>query len=103
MHFIFLPLPLLPSTQSSRTLFLLSPSADDKPQFAFSFADLPDDTKKDEEPKVKKVEYTKKEFQTILNLQDSNEWLEGLRSDMVHPWWQRLWDNHLNKTRDRRV
>jgi hypothetical protein len=35
--------------------------ANDDPQFAFNFADIPDDTRKDEGPKVKRVEWTKKE------------------------------------------
>ncbi|GIJ83307.1 hypothetical protein Asppvi_002126 [Aspergillus pseudoviridinutans] len=57
-------------------------STNDDPQFAFNFADTPDDTKKDERPKAKKVECTKKEVQAILNLQGKEEWLEWLRSDM---------------------
>ncbi|GIK05008.1 hypothetical protein Aspvir_009107 [Aspergillus viridinutans] len=40
-------------------------------------------------PRSKKVECTKKEVQAILDLQDKEEWLVWLRSDMVQPWWQR--------------
>jgi hypothetical protein len=44
--------------------------ANDDPQFAFNFADRPDDTKKDEGQKAKEVECTKKKVQAILDLQE---------------------------------
>ncbi|KAF7115979.1 hypothetical protein CNMCM5793_003812 [Aspergillus hiratsukae] len=43
------------------------------------------------------VEATRRELQEILDLQDNQEWVDWLRSDMVKPWWTELWDDHLSK------
>jgi hypothetical protein len=72
-------------------------TADDGPEFDFNFADIPDTEPKDAGPKAKKIESTKKELQQVLNLEDNNDWLEWLRSGMVRPWWEELWNNHLSQ------
>lgn len=59
--------------------------------------DIPDTEQKDTGPKAKKVESTKKELQEVLNLQDNDEWLEWLRSEMVRPWWVELWNDPLSQ------
>lgn len=72
-------------------------AADVEPQFDFNSMDIPDTTQRDADPKAKKVESTKKELQDVLNLEDNDEWLGRLRSEMVRSWWVGFWNNHLRQ------
>ncbi|RLL98129.1 hypothetical protein CFD26_106248 [Aspergillus turcosus] len=72
-------------------------TVDDDPEFDFNFADIPDTEQTDAGPKAKKIQSTKKELQEALNLEDNDDWLEWLRSDLVRPWWEELWNDHLSR------